>query len=126
MAMMLKKVILFFIVLSIPMMGLAAAEKTTGLTFVGKIEEIAIKNVISPTGPMEKYLSIKLDSKPKLDFQVTAAEASRYGLIDTDHASAILTPSKIKGLGWKVRLTCDKKFKITGETYIVTNVERLD
>ena len=107
-------------------MVLAASEQSTGLTFVGKIEEIASKTVTGPVGAMEKYLSIKLDSKPKLDFRVTNIDASRFGLIDTAQPSAVLTPGKIKGLGWKVRLTCDKKTTMSDPYYLVTNLERLD
>jgi len=93
---------------------------------VGKIEEIATKTTMSPVGGMEKYLAIKLDSKPKLDFRVTYRDASSFGLIDTDHPSAVLVPGKIKGLGWKVRLTCDKKTTMSDPIYMVTNLERLD
>jgi len=123
---MLKKVILILMLLCIPAMVLAASEQTTGLTFVGKIEEIATKTTMSPVGGMEKYLAIKLDSKPKLDFRVTYRDAASFGLIDTDHPSAVLVPGKIKGLGWKVRLTCDKKTTMSDPIYMVTNLERLD
>ncbi len=107
-------------------MVLAGTEQTTGLTFVGKIEEIAIKSVISPTGPMEKYLSIKLDSKPRLDFRVTSRDAVSFHLIDTAQPAAVLSPGKLKGQGWKVRLTCDKKTTMGDPFYLVTNLERLD
>ena len=52
--------------------------------------------------------------------------AARFGLIDTDQPSAVITPGKVKGLGWKVRLTCDKKSTLGEPTYMVTNLERLD
>ena len=126
MAIMLKKVIIFLMLLSIPGMVLAASEQTTGLTFVGKIEEIASKTTTGPVGAMDRYLAIKLDSKPKLDFRVTNMDAASFGLIDTAQPSAVLTPGKIKGLGWKVRLTCDKKTTMNEPFYLVTKLERLD
>lgn len=126
MATMTKNIILFLILLSLPVMALAGTEQTTGLTYIGKIEEIAVKSVISPTGPMEKYVSIKLDSKPKLDFRVTAKDAVTFHLIATDQPSAVLAPGKLKGQGWKVRLTCEKKTTMGEPFYLVTNLERLD
>ena len=122
---MLKKIfplLLFLVALT----ALAAAAQES-VTFVGKIDEIAIKTTMTPVGGMEKHLVIKLDNKPKLDIRTTPQDAARYGLIDTDQPSAVLTPGKIKGVGWKVRLTCDKKSSFGGEpVYLVTKLERLD
>jgi hypothetical protein len=130
MAIMLKKVILLIVALGVVAMLAgtvpAALEQTTGLTFVGKIEEISIKTTMTPVGGMEKFLAIKLDSKPKMDFRVPIKDAAHYGLIDTDHLSAVLTPGKIKGLGWKVRLTCNKQSTMNDPNYLVTNLQRLD
>ncbi|MBI4642504.1 MAG: hypothetical protein HY790_01190 [Deltaproteobacteria bacterium] len=123
---MLKKIFPIVLLLLFAFTALAGAAQDTGLTFVGKIEEIAIKTSMGPMGGMEKNLAIKLDSKPKLDIRVTTRDASRFGLIDTDQPSAVLTPGKIKGLGWKVRLTCDKKTTMSEPFYMVTNLERLD
>ena len=123
---MLKKVIILLVLALLPAVTvLAASEQTTGLTFVGKIEEIASKTVMGTLGT-ERFLTIKLDSKPKLDFRITAMNAARFGLIDTDQPSAVITPGKVKGLGWKVRLTCDRKTSLGDPVYMVTNVERLD
>jgi len=127
---MLKKIIpclliLFTLtVLTVPVWSRAAQD--TGLTFVGIIEEIATKTTLTGMGSTEKYLAIKLDSKPKLDFRITAMDAARFGLIDTAQPSAVLTPGKIKGLGWKIRLTCDKRTTLGEPMYMVTNLERLD
>jgi len=128
MALMTKKLILFLILAALPVMVLAGTEQTTGLIYIGKIEEIAVKSVISPTGPMqkEKYVSIKLDSNPKMDFRVTAKDAVRFHLLDTDQPSAVLAPGKLKGQGWKVRLTCEKKTTMGEPFYLVTSLDRLD
>jgi len=78
-------------------------------------------------GATEKFLTIKLDNKPKLDFRITTEDAARFGLTDTAQPSAVITPGKIKGVGWKVRLTCDKQVKLGGEPhYMVLKLERLD
>jgi hypothetical protein len=125
---MLKKVLFLGVLIClVPVLAGAASER--GLTFVGKIEEIAIKSTISPVGmgPGEKSLVIKLDSKPKIDFRITNKDAARYGLIDTSRTSAVLLPGQVKGVGWKVRLTCNKEERLGGEpTYLVTKLERLD
>jgi hypothetical protein len=129
MAIMLKKIILFVLMLSVPAMVLAASDQSTGLIFVGKIEEIAIKSAISPVdmGPVERSLAIKLDSKPNLDIRLSAKDAARYGLIDTARPSMVLTPSQVKGVGWKVRLTCDRKTVFGGEPiYMVVKLEKLN
>jgi hypothetical protein len=122
---MLKK-IFPLILLLFAFTGPSTAAQDTGLTFVGKIEEIAMKTSVGPLGGMEKNLAIKLDSKPKLDFRINTRDAARFGLIDTDQPSAVLTPGKIKGVGWKVRLTCDKKTTMSEPFYVVTKLERLD
>jgi len=126
---MLKKVIILLVLLSVPAMVLAASEQSTGLIFLGKIDEISLKSNISPVGmgPVEKSLAIKLDSKPNLDIRITSRDAARFGLIDTPSPSAVLAPGKIKGQGWNVRLTCDKKTVFGGESiYMVTKLEKLD
>jgi hypothetical protein len=122
---MLKKI--FPLVLLLAALAVSAdAASDTGLTFVGRIEEIAMKTSVGPVGSMEKSLSIKLDSKPKLDFRVNLKDAPRFGLMETDQPSAVPTPGKIKGQGWKVRLTCDKKTSMSEPIYLVTKLERLD
>jgi hypothetical protein len=123
---MLKKIFPLVLVL-VGLSVLSAAAQDKGLTFVGKIEEIATKTTLTPVGAMEKILTLKLDSKPKLDIRMTTTDAARFGLLGTDQPSGVITPGKIKGVGWKVKLTCDKKTTFGGEpTYLVTNLERLD
>lgn len=121
-----KKIILLLVLLW-PLTVPAAAQQSTGLIFEGKIEEIASKTALTVAGATEKYLALKLDSKPKLDIRITARDAARFGLIDTAEPPAVIPPGRIKGLGWKVKLTCDKKPVFGGEPiYLVTNLERLD
>lgn len=125
---MLRKVIpLIVLVCAVTVLAAVAQDK---VTFEGKIEEIAVRTTISPVGQgrTEKNLAIKLDSKPNLDISVSARDAVKFGLIDTEQPSAVLAPGRIKGVGWKVRLTCDKKtnMSLADPFYIVTKLERLD
>jgi hypothetical protein len=123
---MLKKVILL-LALICAVMVLAAAAQDRGLTFVGKIEEIALKTNMTPLGAREKILALKLDTKPKLDFRMTARDATRYKLIDASRPSAVLTPGQVNGVGWKVRLTCNKITVLGGTPYyMVVKLEKLD
>jgi hypothetical protein len=121
-----KKVIfLFLLICLVPVLAWAGSEK--GLTYVGKIEEIATKTNMTPMGTREKVLVIKLDSKPKLNFRMAARDAARFGLIDNAQLKAVLTPGQVKGVGWKVRLTCDKEEQWGGEPiYQVVKLEKLD
>jgi hypothetical protein len=121
----LKKIIpLIILFMAVTVIAAGAQEKAT---FTGKIEEIAIKTTMTPVGAMEKSLVIKLDSQPKKDIRTTAADAARFGLIDTDQPGSVLKPGQVKGVGWKVRLTCEKKSTFGGEpTYQVINLEKLD
>ncbi|MEW6386923.1 MAG: hypothetical protein AB1491_05335 [Thermodesulfobacteriota bacterium] len=118
-----KKVIpclILFLALTV----VAAAQPTTGLTFVGQIQEIGSKTGLAP-GSSGEYLAIRLDTHPKLDFRLTAKDGLRYGLIDGSGTSAVLTPGRLKGLGWTVRLTCEKKTTSSDPIYLVTRLERL-
>jgi hypothetical protein len=122
---MLKKVILLLVLICAVTVFSTAAQTT--LLFVGKIEEISLKTNMKPLGGSEKILVIKLDTKPKLDFRMTARDATRYKLIDTAQPSAVLTPGQVNGVGWKVRLTCNKQEILGGEPhYQVIKLERLD
>jgi len=121
-----KKVILLLVLICVaPVVAGAASEG--GLTFLGNIEEVSSKTQMTPMGATEKFLVIKLDSKPKIDFRITAGDAARFGLIDTTQPSAVLRPGQVKGIGWKVRLTCNKQERFAGgPIYMVVKLERLD
>jgi len=121
----LKKLILLMILLFVVTVLTAGAQEK--ISFTGKIEEIAIKTAMTPLGAMEKSLVIKLDSQPKKDIRAAAADAARFGLIDTDQPGAVLKPGQVKGVGWKVRLACEKKSSFGGDpVYQVINLEKMD
>ena len=120
---MLKKVILLAVLICLSTVFAAAA---ANMTFTGKIVEIAMKTVLTPMGGSGKMVILKLDTEPSLEFQIRASDAKRIGLI-TSQSSAILLPNQVKGVGWKVTLTCDKKTAFGGvPTYLVTKLVKLD
>ena len=120
---MLRKVFLLVVLICLGTVFIAAA---ADVTFTGKIEEVAMKTVLTPLGGSEKILTIKLDTEPHLEFLVTAGDAIKIGLI-TSRPSTVLLPSQVKGIGWKVRLTCEKRTTFGGEpTYPVKKLKILD
>jgi hypothetical protein len=124
---MVKKIFLILAMVVAPAVTALAADQSTGLIFTGKIEELALKtSMLTELGKAERYLSIKLDNKPKGDFRIKTKDAARFGLIENTEPSAVLTPGKVRGVGWKVRLTCNKKLTLGEPIYLVTSLERLD
>ena len=118
-----KKVILFVVLICLGTVFSAAA---ADVTFKGKIEEIAMKTMLTPLGGSEKMVILKLDTEPDLEFLVTASDAVKIGLI-TSRPSIVLRPSQVKGVGWKVILTCTKRSTFGGEpTYPVKKLKILD
>ena len=117
---MLQKFILFLVLLCAGT-ALAADE-----IFEGKIEEISSKTSLT-MDTAEKFLALKLDSKPGMEFRITATDAVKFGLIDAKGTPAVFAPGRVKGLGWQVRLTCDRQSVLGGEPlFFVKKLERLD
>ncbi|MDD2902698.1 MAG: hypothetical protein PHU44_09730 [Syntrophales bacterium] len=120
-----KKIILLAVLVCMGTVVSAAAQDSVQ-TFTGKIEEIAMKTMLSPMGGSEKMVTLKLNTHPKLEFRMRASDATMIGLI-TSQSSAILMPNQVKGVGWKVTLTCEKKTTFGGEpVYLVTKLLKHD
>jgi hypothetical protein len=96
-------------------------------SFTGVIKEIA-KATSLGVGKTDTFFVVKLDNYPETQFRLPPDEAVRSGLIDQTAASGVLTPQKSKGLGWKVKLTCDKRYEgpRTAPIYKVLSVERVN
>jgi hypothetical protein len=94
--------------------------------FHGKITEISKTAPMVP-GETKTFLIIKLDTKPNMEFRISRENALKYGLIEAG-ASGFLTPKQLKGLGWKVKLTCSKEEKAFSGTpiYQVISLERVN
>ena len=96
-------------------------------TFTGKISEIA-KGSELDIAKRDIFYTLRLAEHPGILFRLTPEEAVRSGVIEATGNTVVLTPKMSKGLGWKVKLTCEARY--TGEsksrTYLVLAVERLE
>ena len=95
--------------------------------FTGKISEIA-KGSELDIAKTDVFYTLRLEEYPKIRFRLTPQDAVRFGVVDATGTSGVLTPKKSKGLGWKVKITCDanKTGPLDAPSYKVTSVERLD
>ncbi len=96
-------------------------------TFTGKISEIA-KGSELDIAKRDIFYTLRLAEHSGILFRLTPEEAVRSGVIEATGNTVVLTPRMSKGLGWKVKLTCEARY--TGEsespTYRVLAVERLE
>ena len=76
--------------------------------FTGKITEIA-RGTQLDVGKKDTFYMLRLDDYPKIEFRLASEDAVRFGVIEAAGPTAVVTPKKSKGLGWKVKLTCDAK-----------------
>jgi len=96
-------------------------------TFTGKISEIA-KGSELDIAKRDIFYTLRLAEHPGILFRLTPEEAVRSGVIEATGNTVVLTPRMSKGLGWKVKLTCEARYTGGAEfpTYRVLAVERLE
>ena len=96
-------------------------------TFTGKISEIA-KGTELDIAKTDVFYTLRLEEYPKIRFRLTPQDAVRFGVVDATGTSGVLTPKKSKGLGWKVKITCDpnKTGPLDAPSYKVISLKRLD
>ena len=113
------------LVLLIAWTGAAYGQATK--TFTGKITEIS-KGTELDIGKKDIFYTLRLEEYHNISFRLTADEAVRYGLIDPAGISGVPTPKMSKGVGWKVRLTCDSKNlgENKAPVYKVNSVQKLE
>ncbi len=106
--------------------GAPVAGQTTK-TFTGKIIEIA-KGTELDIAKTEVFYLVRLEEHPKIKFRLTPEDAVKFGVIDQAGPTGVVTPKMSKGLGWKVKLTCNaNKFgELNAPVYKVISVERLE
>jgi len=94
-------------------------------TFTGKITEIA-KGTELGLNKSGSFYTILLEEYPNIHFHVSPQDAVAFGVVEPG-GTMVLTPKHIKGLGWKVKLTCDgeKAGSLKAPVYKVKNLERL-
>ena len=96
-------------------------------TFTGKISEIARGTELDVDRHGNFYI-LRLEEYPQVSFRLSPEDAVRFGVIDPAGTTGLLTPKMSKGLGWKVKLTCEAKYtgKSESPTYLVIAVDRLE
>ena len=96
-------------------------------TFTGKIIEIARGTELDVDRHGNFYI-LHLEEYPETSFRLSPEDAVRFEVIDPTGTTGLLTPKKSKGLGWKVKLTCEAKTYGGSEspTYRVITLERLE
>ena len=99
----------------------------TTKTFTGKITEIA-KGSELDLNKRDIFYIVKLEEYPKIRFRLIPEDAVKFGVIDKSGPTGVVTPKMSKGMGWKVKLTCnstnlgDSKVLV----YKVTALDKLD
>ena len=95
-------------------------------TFTGKIAEIA-KGTELDINKRDTFYILRLDEYANIQFRLTSEDAVRYGLIEKAGPTAIVTPKMSKGIGWRVKLTCNPSYAGDSKspTYRVTSLVKL-
>jgi hypothetical protein len=103
-----------------------AAQSQATKIFTGKITEIA-RAVELDLGKRENFYVVRLAEHPNVEFRLTSGEAVKTGIIDATGPTGVVTPKMSKGLGWRVKLTCEAYFVGTAKAPVhkVLSLERL-
>jgi hypothetical protein len=106
--------------------GLSTPDQATK-SFTGKIAEIAMGAELD-IAKYAKYYIVRLEEYPKIQFRFTLEDAERYGLVARGGPTGVVTPKMSKGIGWRVKLTCDPHYAgdFKNPTYLVTALEKLE
>ena len=96
-------------------------------SFTGKIAEIAMGAELD-VGKYAKYYIVRLGEYPNIQFRLTPEDAERYGLVARGGPTGVVIPKMSKGIGWRVKLTCDPYYAgdIKTPTYRVKELEKLE
>src|SRR5665648_392644 len=112
------------LVLLIAWAGAAHGQVTK--TFIGKITEIA-KGTELDINKRDTFYMLRLEDYPNIEFRLASEDAVRFGVVEAAGLAQVVTPKMSKGLGWKVKLTCDanKTGSLKTPVYKVISLERL-
>ena len=113
------------LVLVIAWAGAAHGQVTK--SFTGKITEIA-RGTQLDVGKKDTFYMLRIEDYPKIEFRLASEDAVRFGVIEAAGLTQVVTPKMSKGLGWKVKLTCDsnKTGSLKAPVYKVISLERLN
>ena len=94
--------------------------------FTGKITEIA-KGTELDINKRDTFYILRLDEYVNVQFRLSSEDAVRYGLIEQAGPTGVVTPKMSKGIGWRVKLTCNQGYagNIKSPTYRVTSLVKL-
>lgn len=118
-----KSKLIIVLVLVLLLVDLGPIFGQVNKTFTGKIVEIA-RGTELDLNKYANFFIVRLDEYPNVQFRLTSEDAVRYGLIEKAGPTGVVTPKMSKGIGWKVKLTCDPKYAGDGKTptYRVTSL----
>ena len=113
------------LVLVIAWTGAAFGQATK--SFSGKITEIA-KGTQLDVGKRGTFYMLRLEDHPNIEFHLASEDAVRFGVVAAGGPAQVATSKMSKGLGWKVKLTCDahKTGSLKNPVYKVMSLVRLD
>jgi|WetSurMetagenome_2_1015567.scaffolds.fasta_scaffold1122221_1 hypothetical protein len=112
------------LVLVIAWAGAALGQATK--SFTGKITEIA-RGTQLDVGKTGTFYMVRLEEYPNIEFRLASEDAVRFGVVEAGGPAQVVTSKMSKGLGWKVKLTCDanKTGSLKTPVYKVISLERL-
>ena len=77
--------------------------------FTGTIAEIARGTELDISKHGTFYI-LRLEENARDQFRISSEDAVHYGLIEKAGPTGVVTPKMSKGIGWKVKLTCDPSY----------------
>ncbi|MDO9531210.1 MAG: hypothetical protein Q7O12_03655 [Deltaproteobacteria bacterium] len=112
------------LVLLIAWAGAAHGQATK--SFTGKITEIA-RGTQLDVGKSGTFYMVRLEEYPNIEFRLASEDAVRFGVVAAGGPAQVVTSKMSKGLGWKVKLTCDthKTGSLKNPVYKVISLVRL-
>ena len=119
-----KALLALWLVLVIAWAG--AAHGQASKIFTGKIQEIARGTQLDAV-KKDTYYTLRIEDYPNIEFRIASEDAVRFGVVEATGPTGVATPKMSKGLGWKVKLTCDanKTGPLKTPVYKVISLVRL-
>jgi hypothetical protein len=75
-------------------------------SFTGKITEIT-RGTELDVGKKDTFYTLRLEDYPNTEFRLASEDALRFGIVAPGGLGQVVTSKMSKGVGWKVKLTCD-------------------
>jgi hypothetical protein len=103
-----------------------AAHGQATKSFTGTIIELSRGTQLEP-GKKDTFYTLRLEDYPNTEFRFASEDAVRFGIVAPGGPGEVLTSKMSKGVGWKVKLTCDanKAGSLKNPVYKVISLERL-